>query len=137
MLGFLYILLNVFTGFVICSLVFPKAASFARRTYSGEKIASTSILICIPLWYVLGAFLMTWTTYFAAYLAAMCGAKEPLGVADAIVFLLFAAIDGLGAYRLYKTKRLRRVGAFCNFLTSFSMFFCVLIFKIFSIVSMK
>ena len=114
MLGFLYILLNVFTGFVICSLVFPKAASFARRTYSGEKIASTSILICIPLWYVLGAFLMTWTTYFAAYLAAMCGAKEPLGVADAIVFLLFAAIDGLGAYRLYKTKRLRRVGAYIN-----------------------
>ena len=114
MLGYIYIGLNLLTGFVICSLALPKHAAFSRRTYFGEKTSVMPALLCLPLWYIVGAFLMTWSTYLTAYLASMCGAKEPLGIANIIVMFLFALFDAFGTYYMYQKKRLRRIGAYLS-----------------------
>jgi len=109
MLAFQYIILNVVLGMIIWSLVFPKAIRFTGRTYYGETIGVTPALLCIPLWYVLGAFVMTWLTYLTAYLASMCGSKEPLSVANFTVFLLTVVFVCIGGILLYRRKELRRI----------------------------
>ncbi|MBP5491101.1 MAG: hypothetical protein J6Y10_10980 [Lachnospiraceae bacterium] len=108
MFGFLYIFLNLLTGYVLCSLCIPRLMSFTRKTYFGEKISLSPALLCIPLWYVTGAFLMTWATYFMAYLAYRCGSDQPLLTADMIVMPTFAILDLMGIYYLKVTKQLRR-----------------------------
>ena len=109
MLGLLYIILSFFTGFVICSLCIPRLALFTRKTYMGSKISLSPALLCLPLWYITGAFLMTWVTYFTAYLAMMCGAKEPLVVADIMVMPFFALLDVVGVLILNRRHKLSRV----------------------------
>ncbi|MBO4653861.1 MAG: hypothetical protein J5649_11150 [Lachnospiraceae bacterium] len=109
MLGLLYIILNFFTGFVICSLCIPRLSLFTRKTYLGSKISLSPALLSLPLWYITGAFLMTWVTYFTAYLAMMCGAKNPLVVADIMVMPFFALFDVLGVLLLNKRHKLRKV----------------------------
>ncbi|MBP5463346.1 MAG: hypothetical protein J6Y20_14665 [Lachnospiraceae bacterium] len=106
MLGLLFILLNFLTGFVLCSLCIPRLADFTRRTYFGKKISMSPVLVSFPLWYITGAFLMTWTTYFTAYLAMKCGAKSPLIMANAIVMPLFAVLCLIGVLALRRRKRL-------------------------------
>ena len=108
MFGFLYIFLNLLTGYVLCSLCIPRLMSFTRKTYFGEKISLSPALLCIPLWYITGAFLMTWATYFMAYLAYRCGSAQPLLTADMIVMPTFAILDLMGIYYLKVTKQLRR-----------------------------
>jgi hypothetical protein len=44
----------------------------------------------------------------------MCGAKEPLGIANIIVMFLFALFDAFGTYYMYQKKRLRRIGAYLS-----------------------
>ena len=107
MLGILYILLNFFTGFVICSLCIPRLDSFTRKTYSGERISLSPALVSLPLWYITGAFLMTWVTYFTAYLAMLCGSGNPLVDANIVVMPLFALLDMGGAFLLKRRKKLR------------------------------
>lgn len=110
MLGLLFILLNFLTGFVLCSLCIPRLAAFTRKTYFGDKISLSPALVSLPLWYITGAFLMTWVTYFTAYLAMMCGAKSPLIVANTIVMPVFAFLDVIGVFLLRRKKRLAWMG---------------------------
>lgn len=108
MLGLLFISLNIFTGFVICTLCIPRLASFTRRTYQGAKISLNSGLLLLPLWYITGAFIMTWATYITAYVAMLCGSAKPLLTADAIVMPFFAVIDCIGVYVLARRRALVR-----------------------------
>ena len=108
MLGLLFISLNIFTGFVICTLCIPRLASFTRRTYQGTKISLNSGLLLLPLWYITGAFIMTWATYITAYVAMLCGSAKPLLTADAIVMPFFAVLDGIGVYVLARRRLLVR-----------------------------
>ena len=125
MLGFVYILLNVLTGFVICSLCLPKISSFTRKTYFGTSIRLNPAILCLPLWYVTGALLMTWCTYFTAYLAAMCGSQKPLIFANAIVMLFFASLDYILFIRLRRKKALRRMAPYWSVFDGSSMVFSV------------
>ncbi|MBP5410395.1 MAG: hypothetical protein J6Y26_00620 [Lachnospiraceae bacterium] len=128
MLGFLYIALNFLTGFVICSLCIPRLASFTRRTYLGEKIALSPFLVSLPLWYITGAFLMTWVTYFTAYLAMKCGAENPLVIADIIVMTLFAVLDAAGVMYLSFRKKIRRMGVMWRNTSNNDLIFAAIVF---------
>ena len=112
MLGFVYIILNVLTGFVICGFLAPRVMAFTRRTYTGEKLTVMPALLCLPFWYVLGALPMTWLTYLTACLAEKCGAKDPLGVADLIIISLDAFFVFLGMYLLYRNRKLQKMCAY-------------------------
>lgn len=100
MLGIIYILLSFVTGMVICSLIFPKLFDFTKLTYRGKKITLSPVFFVLPLWYVIGTFVMVWITYFTAYLAALCGSQNAILVADAIVMPMCAAFSVWGIIRM-------------------------------------
>lgn len=128
MLGILYIMLNVLTGFAVCSLCLPKLSSFTRKTYFGTGIRLNPAALCFPLWYVTGAMLMTWCTYFTAYLASMCGSRKPLIIANAVVMLFFTVLDLLLITLSRRKKTLHRMKPYWSVFDGSSILFAAITF---------
>ena len=75
MLGFLYILICLGIGFVICEMCFPKLSVFGRTTYDGRSAEIPSLFVCFPAWSIFGTIPMTWLTYLLGYLLVLVRLK--------------------------------------------------------------
>lgn len=94
MIGWLYLFLCLFMGWVICCYAFPGLSRLVEKDYLKRKINVSPYVLLFPVWYTLGTLALTWATYIIAYIF---GSKpEPLFYANwivipiAIVIILFA-----------------------------------------------
>lgn len=106
--GILYLALAFVFGYAFCETVFPGLRTAGETTFSGKEIHLSKYLIGVPAWGVVGLIPMTWATYLCAYLIKVKGGVSyPLGLANAVVMPIFAAISALLLFFLFFRKRLQ------------------------------
>lgn len=67
MLGILYLVIAIFWGSAIISLVFPDMVDGVERSFQGEKIKLCSLFLLVPAWIYTGLIPMTWLVYILSY----------------------------------------------------------------------
>lgn len=104
MLGLMYILLCMLTGYAVCSVCFPELRRIGEKSYSGKELGLSSLLVELPVYYFAGTLLVTWFVYLTAYLFAKTkpGMEQVLIPANMIAFFFFGA---LSAFLLFRKKR--------------------------------
>lgn len=85
MLGYIYLILAVGLGFVICSFAFPEISSWTKTTFKGNTINASSIFALIPAWFTTGILVLTWMSYIFACIFR--NSTMPLLYADEFVML--------------------------------------------------
>ena len=114
MVGILYIILSIITGFAISSVCIPNLYKITKFTYTGKTLKVSSLLFLMPFWYIVGTLIMTWFTYFTAYvLHVQFNLSEPLFVANIIVMSIMSIINAIIIYKLYKNKYLNKLYKNC------------------------
>jgi hypothetical protein len=93
MLGFLYIIICVFTGYAICSMAFPKLNEIVLKTYKGKDLMINPYFLVLPAWFLIGTLVVTWIVYIVAYFFRSY--ENPLMYANSFVipfFLVFSFV---------------------------------------------
>lgn len=101
MLGFLYLVIAIFSGSAICQWIFPDMAEWAGKSFKGEKIKLCPLFLIVPAWIYTGIIPMTWLVYLFSYLLQEI--NHGMLLANLIVMGLFFA----GAVTLYFVRRAR------------------------------
>ena len=101
MLGFLYLVIAIFSGSAICQWIFPDMAEWAGKSFKGEKIKLCPLFLMVPAWIYTGIIPMTWLVYLFSYLLQEI--NHGMLLANLIVMGLFFA----GAVTLYFVRRAR------------------------------
>lgn len=104
MLGVLYILLCMLTGYAVCSACFPELRRIGEKSYSGKYLGLSSFLVEIPIYYFAGTLLVTWFVYLTAYIFAQINPnmEKTLMPANMIAFFFFGVIS---AFLLFRKKK--------------------------------
>lgn len=89
MLGYLYLVLNFSFGYCFCNIFFPDFDKFCSKTYKGNLLDISGLLLKLPAWFLTGAVFMNWGSYLLACLFA--NRKTPLLLADEIIMILSIA----------------------------------------------
>lgn len=97
MLGILYIITCLATGYTICSVCIKNTHSICNEAYSKKEIGLSKFFFIAPASFLVGTCFVTWYVYFAAYFICVSGINsvEPLLLANASAFLLFLSMDAL------------------------------------------
>lgn len=90
MLGLIYILLSVGTGWVICSYAFPNLANLAGIDCYKRRLELSPVLLLFPAWFISGVLAMTWLVYILAYLFR--STPSPLLYANLLVMPISALV---------------------------------------------
>lgn len=83
MLGVLYLVLCIGTGWAICIHAFPGLGELTGFTYDNRKIHLSPYMLLVPVWFITGVLIMTWPVYLIALAAS--GTKAPLLIGNAVV----------------------------------------------------
>ncbi len=95
MLGIFYIALCVITGYAICTSCFPKLRRIGEKSYTGNLLGISSLLVEIPAYYFSGTLIVTWFVYLTAYIISLTnpGMDKPLMPANMIAFVIFGVLS--------------------------------------------
>ncbi|MGB4658556.1 MAG: hypothetical protein WBI07_05220 [Mobilitalea sp.] len=96
MIGLLYILLSFTLGWTICTFTFPNLRKITEKSYDMRKISCSPYLLLLPVWYVVGTLVITWSTYLVASIFGE--SKTPLLYANAIVMPVVLIISAVAMY---------------------------------------
>lgn len=102
-LGLLYLLICMTTGYVLCTYLLPDLETITETTFRGKKIQLNRGFVLLPAWFVSGTLVVTWTTYLLAYLFQTAAA--PLAVANSISLSVYAVISVLGIWLQCRRKK--------------------------------
>lgn len=103
MLGLLYLLICMTTGYVLCTYLLPDLEMITETTFRGKSIRLNRGFVLMPAWFVSGTLIVSWTTYLLAYLFQT--APSPLAVANSIALSVFAVVSALGILLQFKRKK--------------------------------
>jgi len=103
MLGLLYLLICMTTGYVLCTYLLPDLEMITETTFRGKSIRLNRGFVLIPAWFVSGTLIVSWTTYLLAYLFQT--APSPLAVANSIALSVFGVVSALGILLQFKRKK--------------------------------
>ena len=87
MLGFVYILLSVLFGCMLCRLLFQDFKNVIETT------ELPAFLIRLPAWYLTGSLLMTWMVYLVSYLFQ--NSAKPMLFGNLFTMLFVAGFVGV------------------------------------------
>ncbi len=104
MLGLMYILLCMLTGYAVCGACFPQLRRIGEKSYSGKNLGLSSLLVEIPIYYFAGTLLVTWFVYLTAYIFAKLNPnmEKVLMPANMIAFFFFGA---LSVFLIFRKKK--------------------------------
>lgn len=94
MLGFVYILLSVLFGRMLCRLLFQDFKNVIETT------ALPAFLIRLPAWYLTGTLMMTWMVYLVSYLFQ--NSAKPMLFGNLFVILFIAGLVGAYGFVSYR-----------------------------------
>lgn len=115
MFGILYILLSIVVGFTITSICLPKLNTITSKTYTGKNIKVSPLLFLFPFWYGVGTLIMTWFTYFTAYILHVCfNVGNPLLFANLIVMSTLSILCVIGILYLNRKDYLIDIFKSCK-----------------------
>lgn len=96
MLGVLYLLICMTTGYVLCTYCLPDLESITETTYRGKPLGLNRGFVLLPAWFFSGTLVVTWTSYLLAYL--FHNQTSPLAIANGVSMSLFAIVSILGIW---------------------------------------
>lgn len=96
----LYLVICFFTGYVFCSFAFPQLKTIHLTTFRGTYIGLNEKFVTLPVMFILGTILVTWTTYILAIVFQ--DSREPLIYANAIARMIFLIFSIFGSWKLYQ-----------------------------------
>ena len=67
MLGILYILLTICTGYNFILYFLPNLFDFTKKTYTRHTLDAPSLLLIFPASLLIGVLFLSWPTYILAY----------------------------------------------------------------------
>ena len=102
MLGVLYLLICMTTGYVLCTYLLPDLEKLTETTFRGNPLKLNRGFVLLPAWFFCGTLVVTWATYLFAYLFQCL--SSPLMVANAVTMGVFALISVLGILLQFKKK---------------------------------
>ena len=103
MLGLIYLLICMTTGYVLCTYLLPDLEKITETTFRGNAIRLNRGFVLLPAWFVSGTLTVTWTTYLLAYLFQRSAA--PLVPANAISMSVYAMVSALGIWLQVRKKQ--------------------------------
>lgn len=124
MLGYLYLILAVGLGYVICSLAFPDIGKWTKATFKGKEVDVSSIFAYIPAWFVTGILVLTWLSYIFACIFR--NTALPLLYADELVMLSVIPVIIAGLFYFCRNKNRCLKGEYQNVKLSEKILFCAL-----------
>lgn len=98
----IYLIICVLTGYVLLSLALPELKLVTRTTYQKKEIGLVPQLFLLPVWFVFGTILVTWTTYILA--CVFHATDHPLVYANGISETVFLIVSVIGILMLRKRK---------------------------------
>ena len=105
MLGVIYILASFLIGYVINSIAFPNLGKLTDNTFDGHNIKMSSFFVTLPACYFVGTLILTWVTYFVAYIAR--NFNKPLIIAN--LLSLFICFIVLVVYCYIKRNNMKNI----------------------------
>ncbi len=103
MLGLLYLLICMTTGYVLCTYLLPGLEKITETTFRGRTIKLNRGFVLLPAWFVSGTLVVTWTSYLLAYLFQT--AASPLAIANSISMSVFAVVSVFGIWLQFRRKK--------------------------------
>ncbi len=103
MLGVLYLLICMTTGYVLCTYLLPDLEKLTETTFRGESMKLNRGFVLLPAWFFSGTLVVTWTTYLLAYLFQHLA--SPLTAANAVSMSVFALVSVLGILLQIRRKQ--------------------------------
>lgn len=100
MLGYVYLILAVILGFLICSFAFPGLMHMTDTTYRDNEIGLSKYFILIPAWFTVGVIVMTWACYLLA--CVFKNSRFPLLYANEIIMFTMIPLMTIGFYLIFK-----------------------------------
>lgn len=109
MLGILYILLTICTGYNFILYFLPNLFDFTKKTYTRHTLEAPSLLLIFPASLLIGVLFLSWPTYILAYW--LRNTKNPLSTADVIIIILAVLINAaaIGLKRKDTVKNLKQL----------------------------
>ena len=106
MLGVLYIITCLLTGYTICNVCIKNLHSSCNLSYSKKEIGLSNFFFIVPASFLVGTCFVTWYVYFVAYFVCVSGVntEEPLLLANASAFILFLSLNALVLSKKRKEK---------------------------------
>ena len=102
MLGVLYLLICMTTGYVLCTYCLPDLESITETTYRRKPLGLNRGFVLLPAWFFSGTLVVTWTSYLLAYL--FHNQTSPLAIANGVSMSLFAIVSILGIWLQCRKK---------------------------------
>ena len=103
MLGLLYLIICMTTGYVLCTYLLPDLEKITETTFRGNTIRLSRGFVLLPAWFVSGTLAVTWTTYLLAFLFQR--SDSPLIPANALSISVYAVVSVLGIWLQFRRKR--------------------------------
>ncbi len=103
MLGVLYLLICMTTGYVLCTYLLPDLEKLTETTFRGNSLKLNRGFVLLPAWFFSGTLVVTWTTYLLAYLFQR--SASPLTAANAVSMSIFAVVSALGILLQIRRKQ--------------------------------
>ncbi|MDD5936070.1 MAG: hypothetical protein PUC65_11015 [Clostridiales bacterium] len=100
MSAILYLIICFCTGYVICSFAIPNLNQLTKETYHGNSIRINRLLLNLPVYFLTGTILVTWTVYILAVVFQKN--KQPLYVANFIAMGFYLIVSIGLAYLIRK-----------------------------------
>lgn len=96
MLGYVYLIMAVAFGFLVCSFAFPGLKNAADTTYRENEIGLSKYLILVPAWFTVGTIFMTWLCYLLACIFK--NSRFPLLYANEVIMFAMIPVLTIGLY---------------------------------------
>ena len=123
-----YLVICFFTGYVICSFLLTDFWGMTKTTFRGKYIGINPTFLTLPISFLIGTIIVTWTVYIFALLFRK--AAEPLVYANGVTLCIFLIFSVLGLMRLYFSKRETlegKLGLFAKIRVSEGIFLSIVI----------
>ncbi len=102
MLGILYLVISIFTGYHFLKRFIPGIFSISEtRSFFGKPVKLDNWMVTLPASFLTGTLLMTWSVYLCSY-AFHTIAQSPMLYGNIITFALFSAMS---IYIIIKKKQ--------------------------------
>lgn len=103
MSAILYLIICFLTGYVICFFAVPNMGNITNTTYRNNKIDINKLFLTLPVYFITGTILVTWTTYILAVIFQK--KQQPLIFANTISLCIFLIFSVVGIYVIKFKKR--------------------------------
>jgi len=102
-LGLLYLLICMTTGYVLCTYLLPDLEKLTETSFRGKVIKLNRGFLLLPAWFISGTLVVTWTSYLMAYLFQ--STASPLAVGNGISLSVFTVVSALGIWLQIRRKK--------------------------------